>query len=136
MRQNDRGPDAVPRMASTLVILRDRSGPEVLLTVRPKNLRFMGGFTVFPGGAVSDADADPRWEGHSRLSRADAAQALKEDTNDALAAFICAIREAFEEVGFLVTDGDRPLPREAAETPESFLAAATELGIVLRTDLM
>ncbi|HYI45819.1 MAG TPA: MBL fold metallo-hydrolase [Actinomycetota bacterium] len=136
MGRNEPGLDAVPRAASTLVILRDRNGPEVLLTVRPENLRFMGGFTVFPGGAVSEADADPGWEERSRLSRAGAAAALKEDTNDALAAYICAIREAFEEVGFLQTEGDRPIPREAAETPESFLAAATELGVVLRTDLM
>lgn len=136
MGRNDRSPDAVPRAAATLVILRDRSGPEVLLTVRPENLRFMGGATVFPGGAVSEADGDPRWESCSRLKRVDAQAALKEDVSTALAAYVCAMREAFEEVGFLLCEGDREIPREAADSPESFLAAATELGVVLRTDLM
>ena len=73
--------DAVaPRAAATLVILRDGStGLEVLLTVRPKELRFMGGAIVFPGGAVDAGDADER---------------------------ATALREASEEVGFPPHDPD------------------------------
>ena len=129
-------PDAEPRAAATLVLLRDRNGPEVLLTVRPKSLRFMGGATVFPGGAVAECDRDPRWENLSRLDREAASAALKEEPSLALAPYICAMREAFEEVGFLSTEDDRAMPRAASESPESFLAAALDVGIVLRTDLM
>lgn len=69
-----------PRPAATLVILRDgSSGLEVLLTVRPKELRFMGGAIVFPGGAVDAVDADER---------------------------ATALREASEEVGFPPHDPD------------------------------
>ena len=73
--------DAVePRPAATLAILRDGSnGLEVLLTVRPKELRFMGGAVVFPGGAVDAGDSDER---------------------------ATALREASEEVGFPPHDSD------------------------------
>src|SRR5919106_6770987 len=99
--------DAEPRPAATLVLLRDRSeGPEVLLTQRLENLRFMGGAAVFPGGAVADADLDPRWERASVLTAATASALLGvEDTASALAAFVCALREAFEEVGLLLGEG-------------------------------
>lgn len=73
--------DAVePRPAATLAILRDGDGGlEVLLTVRPKELRFMGGAIVFPGGAVDAGDTDER---------------------------AAALREASEEVGFPPHDPD------------------------------
>lgn len=136
MGRNHERSDAAPRAAATLVILRDGNGPEVLLTVRPETLRFMGGATVFPGGAVAETDGDPRWDRCSRLDREAAAAALKEDPDLALASYVCAMREAFEEVGFLSTEGGRVMPRSAADSPEAFLAAALELGVELRTDLM
>jgi glyoxylase-like metal-dependent hydrolase (beta-lactamase superfamily II)/8-oxo-dGTP pyrophosphatase MutT (NUDIX family) len=133
----EREPDVEPRGAATLVILRDGPhGPQVLLTVRPDNLRFMGGATVFPGGAVAPADADPRWRKCSALSAAQAATALNEDEHAALAPYICALREAFEEVGFVLWDGDQDIPRDAADTPESFLTAVLERGVALATDRM
>jgi glyoxylase-like metal-dependent hydrolase (beta-lactamase superfamily II) len=51
----------------------------VLLTVRPKELRFMGGAVVFPGGAVDPSDGDER---------------------------LAAVREAAEEVAFPAVDPD------------------------------
>jgi glyoxylase-like metal-dependent hydrolase (beta-lactamase superfamily II)/8-oxo-dGTP pyrophosphatase MutT (NUDIX family) len=84
--------DAVePRPAATLAVLRDTDrGLEVLLTVRPKELRFMGGAVVFPGGAVEATDPDERWT---------------------------ALREAFEEVGFPPLDPGQLVPAGRWVTP-------------------
>jgi 8-oxo-dGTP pyrophosphatase MutT (NUDIX family) len=50
------GPEIQPRVAASVIVLRDSpGGPEVLLVQRNPNARFMGGAWVFPGGAV-DAD--------------------------------------------------------------------------------
>ena len=50
------GPETPPRVAASVIVLRDApAGPEVLLVQRNPNARFMGGAWVFPGGAV-DAD--------------------------------------------------------------------------------
>jgi 8-oxo-dGTP pyrophosphatase MutT (NUDIX family) len=47
------GPEIAPRVAASVIVLRDSSeGPEVLLVQRNPNARFMGGAWVFPGGAV------------------------------------------------------------------------------------
>jgi 8-oxo-dGTP pyrophosphatase MutT (NUDIX family) len=52
----NRGPEIPPRVAASVIVLRDSpGGPEVLLVQRNPNARFMGGAWVFPGGAV-DAD--------------------------------------------------------------------------------
>jgi glyoxylase-like metal-dependent hydrolase (beta-lactamase superfamily II)/8-oxo-dGTP pyrophosphatase MutT (NUDIX family) len=126
-----------PRDAATLVVLREgRAGPEVLLTVRPQHLRFMGGATVFPGGAVASADLDPRWADASALSPERAAAQLGMERRDlALALFVCALREAFEEVGFIAGDGptDRLRPEDAGD-PQRFLERCLDFGIVLATD--
>jgi 8-oxo-dGTP pyrophosphatase MutT (NUDIX family) len=47
------GPEVPPRVAASVIVLRDTSqGPEVLLVRRNPEARFMGGAWVFPGGAV------------------------------------------------------------------------------------
>jgi 8-oxo-dGTP pyrophosphatase MutT (NUDIX family) len=47
------GPEVPPRVAASVIVLRDSSdGPEVLLVQRNPKARFMGGAWVFPGGAV------------------------------------------------------------------------------------
>lgn len=117
-------PQPEPREAATLVLLRDSEhGLEVLLTVRPKEMRFMGGAVVFPGGAVATADRDERW--------VDAVQ--NPSAEHTLAPLVCALREAFEEVGFLIGSGPlASLPRDA--TPEGFLERCLERGVRLATD--
>src|SRR3989337_2221030 len=99
-----RDDEAIPRPAAQGVLLRDSDrGLEGLLTVRPEHLSFMGGAVVFPGGALAPADLDPRWEQASALDGRGAANALGEDDGRAaLGAFVGALREAFEEVGFIV----------------------------------
>lgn len=130
------GVDQEPRAAATLVIVRDSdAGPQVLLTVRPKTLRFMGGAVVFPGGAVETADLDLRWEQASALSRREAARALDaQDETAALGFYVAALREAFEEVGFL--NGRGPLDKLARrqDEPAMWLESCLELGIVLGTN--
>lgn len=122
-----------------MVLLRDGDqGPELLLTVRPAALAFMGGAAVFPGGAVAPSDRDRRWERASALGRSEAAAALGvEDADEALGYFVCALREAFEEVGFLIGSGplDR-LERSASDDPERWLALCLDLRVVLGTDLL
>ena len=47
------GPTTTPRLAASLIVLRESgAGPEVLLVKRNPAARFMGGAWVFPGGAV------------------------------------------------------------------------------------
>jgi glyoxylase-like metal-dependent hydrolase (beta-lactamase superfamily II)/8-oxo-dGTP pyrophosphatase MutT (NUDIX family) len=127
-------PGTEVRAAATLVILRDSdAGMQVLLTVRPKELRFMGGAVVFPGGGVSPADGDPRWADASILSPVEAAARLGEDrSDDALASYICAVREAYEEVGLTLGAIPAGLARDAR--PEEFLAACLGSGVRLPTD--
>jgi len=126
-----------PRPAATLVILRDSpSGPEVLLTVRPKSMRFMGGAIVFPGGSVALADRDPRWEDASPVSRSDAQAALGSgDPEAALGAYVAALREAYEEVGFPPGRGPiEKLERDLTDEPARWLERCLELGVELATD--
>ena len=53
------GAVTVPRVASSVIVLRDSdSGPEVLLVQRNPAARFMGGAWVCPGGALHEEDAD------------------------------------------------------------------------------
>jgi glyoxylase-like metal-dependent hydrolase (beta-lactamase superfamily II)/8-oxo-dGTP pyrophosphatase MutT (NUDIX family) len=124
-----------PRDAATLVILRDSEhGPRVLVTVRPEHLRFMGGAWVFPGGALAEADGDPRWRDATNLGVDEAAARLNEEVEPERAhgLYVCALREAFEEVGFLLGSGPiENLRREDAEDPERFLERCRVDGVVM-----
>ena len=97
---------ARPRDAATVVLLwpGGPAGTEVLLTRRPATMAFAPGVHVFPGGRVEPGDADPRLLGRSRLSPDEAQRRLAEPLagEAALAFFIAALREAFEEVGILL----------------------------------
>ena len=133
-RTND-SPD--PRPAATLVVLRESGGgPQVLLTVRPKSMRFMGGAVVFPGGSVAPADRDPRWEQVSPLSQADASAVLGiDDPGAALGSFVAALREAYEEVGFPPGRGPiEKLERHLTDEPDRWLDRCLEVGVKLMTD--
>jgi 8-oxo-dGTP pyrophosphatase MutT (NUDIX family) len=76
------GPETVPRLAATVILLRGGDDAlEVLLAQRNPGARFMGGAWVFPGGAISAEDGD----GDGGLRAA-------------------AVRELREEAGITVAD--------------------------------
>jgi len=57
-RLRDEGEPATPRQSASLILLRDadRGDVELLLVRRNPAARFMGGFWVFPGGAVDPGE--------------------------------------------------------------------------------
>ena len=137
-----------PIAAATVVLLRDGpNGLEVLLTHRPSTMAFAPDMHVFPGGRVDEADTDPRLTTRSVRSASEAASALGGDLppEAALAAFVAAIRESFEETGVLLADrGDdaqaldpRALEVGRAEllhVPGAFAPMVEALDLRLRTD--
>src|SRR5437879_3675835 len=83
----------VPRDSSTVIVLRQSSGPvEVFMLERHIQSDFAGGAYVFPGGTVDAADRDPAlaslvdgWE--------ELAAGTGEDPDLVRALAVCAIRE-------------------------------------------
>jgi 8-oxo-dGTP pyrophosphatase MutT (NUDIX family) len=69
------GPPTIPRLAASVILLRD-AGPdfELLLVQRSPAQRFMGGYWVFPGGAVDahEGEGEQAW-------RAAAVRELREE---------------------------------------------------------
>ena len=108
-----------PRPAATIVLLREGAegaGMEVLLLRRVRSAGFVPGAWVFPGGRVDRDDAtDELVERLEGLTAGDAAARLglgPEADPPAVAYWVAAVREAFEETGILVgRDADgRPAP--------------------------
>ncbi|HXK27200.1 MAG TPA: hypothetical protein VJ646_02980 [Candidatus Binatia bacterium] len=96
-----------PRYASTVVLLRpdEAGGFEVLLTRRPEEMRFLGGYYVFPGGTVHHSDYSPSMLTRCRgLNGAEARRLLggAHDPDVALGHWVAVVRELFEEVGILL----------------------------------
>jgi 8-oxo-dGTP pyrophosphatase MutT (NUDIX family) len=96
-----------PRNASTVVLLRpaDNGAFEILLTRRPPQMRFLGGYYVFPGGAVHRDDYSSKVLERCRgLSANDARRILgtNGNANEALGHWVAVVRELFEEVGVLL----------------------------------
>jgi glyoxylase-like metal-dependent hydrolase (beta-lactamase superfamily II)/8-oxo-dGTP pyrophosphatase MutT (NUDIX family) len=99
---------------------------------------------VFPGGRVDPTDAHPSLVTRSVISAEDAAVALGGDLspNEAIAAYVAAIRESFEEAGVLLADvgpGSSPGALGAARAALvggeiGFQALAAQLDLTLRTD--
>lgn len=97
----------VPRNASTVVLLRpdDHGGFKILLTRRPEEMRFLGGFYVFPGGTVHRDDYSPGILARCRALTADDARIIlggHHDPDEALGHWVAVVRELFEEVGVLL----------------------------------
>jgi len=102
------GPVAVPRHASTVVLLRDATdaatggaGVEAYLLRRVASMAFAAGMYVFPGGSVDprDADIEVGWAGPAA---AEWARVLSADEPLARALVCAAVRETFEECGVLL----------------------------------
>lgn len=116
-------PEGIP--AATIIIMRnapDGGAPEVLMTVRAREMVFAGGMAVFPGGRVDPADF--------ALGETIAAQNGGAITGDEAAHQIAAIRETLEETGLaLGLAGDIDGGKAAAA--RQMLAAKNELAPVL-----
>jgi 8-oxo-dGTP pyrophosphatase MutT (NUDIX family) len=96
-----------PRNASTVVLLRpgDNGDFKILLTRRPPQMKFLGGYYVFPGGTVHRDDYSSEVLERCRgLSANDARRILGTDdnANQALGHWVAVVRELFEEVGVLL----------------------------------
>ena len=102
---------AVPRPASTILLLRDGAGGEieVFMMVRHYEIDFNSGALVFPGGSVDKGDQEiiSRPELYSGGEGLDAAT---------LSFRIAAIRETFEESGILLArpKGSKAPPRRTS----------------------
>jgi 8-oxo-dGTP pyrophosphatase MutT (NUDIX family) len=96
----------VPRDAATVMLLRDGpDGVEVFMMRRTLNAAFVGGFYVFPGGAVDAADRAVEVEASCiGLTDADASEQLSVRAGG-LAFWVAAVRECFEEAGVLLAAG-------------------------------
>jgi 8-oxo-dGTP pyrophosphatase MutT (NUDIX family) len=81
---------AIPRPAATVVLMDQQS--RVYMTKRPETMKFMGGFYVFPGGAVEQGDEMVDHEYYTGNHSESCDQAY----------YIAAARELFEEVGILL----------------------------------
>jgi glyoxylase-like metal-dependent hydrolase (beta-lactamase superfamily II)/8-oxo-dGTP pyrophosphatase MutT (NUDIX family) len=108
-----------PRPAATLILLRpSAAGPEVLMLQRTQSAAFLGGAYVFPGGSLDPRDADPRVLQRVLGAAEDAANARLGVSSGALAYYVAAIRECFEEAGVL-------LAKDASGNPVTAARAAS-----------
>jgi endoribonuclease LACTB2 len=119
---------AEPRPAASVLLVRPGKGPplEVYMIRRQKSMRFLGGFYAFPGGKVDPGDALPALHGRCRgLDPAEAGRAIPSAADmPALAYWVAAARELFEETGVLVAqdEGGRSIDvddRSVAERVEA-----------------
>ncbi len=106
---------AAPRPAATVVLLRARAQDfQLLLMRRTRSAGFVPGAYVFPGGRVDAGDAAPTLVSRvERLTPEAAADRLDLVGGDppAIAYYLAAAREAFEEAAVLVAaPGGRFLP--------------------------
>src|SRR3978361_832158 len=136
---------AVPRPASTILLLRDNAALkeiEVFMMVRHYEIDFNSGALVFPGGSVDATDKEiiARPELYSGGEGLDAAD---------LSFRIAAVRETFEESGILLArpQGSKALvdARRASEIEDAhraelceskitFLKVLTDNGMLLALD--
>ena len=144
------GWSAPPSLAASVVLLRPAAaGLEILLTRRPTTMAFAPDMHVFPGGRVDPGDTRSTVVARSVVSPADAARGLGGDLDGstAIAVYIAAIRELFEEAGILLADGGDGVPvlptrsislaRSALVGGEAtFGSIAETLDLRLRTDLL
>ncbi|MEM1052701.1 MAG: NUDIX domain-containing protein [Pseudomonadota bacterium] len=92
MTNDSLAPQGIP--AATIIIFRncpDGGAPQVLMTVRSRNMTFASGMAVFPGGRVDDADFALGEEISNASDRS--------ITPDEAAHQIAAVRETLEETG-------------------------------------
>src|SRR5438046_5718608 len=135
-----------PRPSSTVILLRDEPAAEsfsVLMLERHGSIAFPGAH-AFPGGVVDASDADAPGATLPPTQRW-AAPHEGDCPPEAIAYWIAALRELFEEVGILLAHGDGgllegSLPPSAAalrsriNAGDPFTRALASTGLVPATD--
>ena len=103
-----------PRPAATLILLRPgAAGLETLMLQRTKDAAFLGGAYVFPGGSLDARDASAERVLGLEAHEADRRLGL---ASGALAYYVAAVRECFEEAGVLLacdSNGNLIAPQRA-----------------------
>jgi 8-oxo-dGTP pyrophosphatase MutT (NUDIX family) len=134
---------AVPVPSATLILLRQGSqGIEVLLLQRTPRSGFIPGAWVFPGGRVDPEDGDPEILPHIEgLTEREAREQLAFEGVEfpALAFWVAAARETFEETGALLSPGAASMKpdelegarRSLLEGERSFREILKDLGLTL-----
>ena len=116
-------PSGIP--AATIVVFRncpEGGPPQILMTVRSRDMVFAGGMAVFPGGRVDPADFE--------LGATAAAHSAHRIAPDEAAHQIAAIRETLEETGLaLGLAGD--IDEDRAMAAREMLHRTKEIGPVL-----
>jgi 8-oxo-dGTP pyrophosphatase MutT (NUDIX family) len=117
-----------PEDAATVVLVRDAGGDlEVYMTRRQDHLLFLGGYYVFPGGKMDEADYGAQSLARCRgLTPEQAAARIEgvERPELAYGLMFAAVRELFEEAGVLLAEYEdgvelaRPSPELAARLAE------------------
>ena len=123
--------------AATILLLRGRAPFDVFMLERGRTAQFMARAMVFPGGRVDAADR--ALVGACDLDAATAAERLGvADPQRALAFYVAAIRETFEEAGVLLAEGPDLDParlaahREALNTKQiDFAQVVAQEGLTL-----
>lgn len=100
-----------PRDSATIILARDGAeGLEVFMLERVLKADFAGGAYVFPGGTFDEGDLDPALADLTDgVTPEQAAAAIDAPAERALAFYLCAIRETFEESGALMARRDGAL---------------------------
>lgn len=81
----------IPTPAATVVLMDDMA--RVYMTKRPETMKFLGGYFVFPGGAVEQTD---------KLIDDEYIRNLTSDETFHYSYYVAAVRELYEEVGILL----------------------------------
>ena len=95
--------DVPIRPASSLVLARDTAaGVELFMLERTSEAVFAGGMHVFPGGRVDVSDHDPVYAALAVGPSSEQSRAVAAIGDQALGYWVAAIRECFEEAGYLL----------------------------------
>ncbi len=118
--------------AATVVVVRDGlAGLELLMVKRHERSRDLPGLSVFPGGLVEPADAEPSLAsaatGYSH-ERASAALGEALERAAARSLYVAACRELFEEAGLLLARHD-----DGGRLGTELLARAAEIRLAVQS---
>jgi 8-oxo-dGTP pyrophosphatase MutT (NUDIX family) len=113
-----------PKLAASVVLVRPGAAEpvEAYMIRRHQRMRFLGGYYAFPGGKVDAADGAPETLARCRGLAPETAERWlpTRDGVPALAFWVTAVRELFEETGLLMAcdAGDAPIDPTAPRVAE------------------